>query len=96
MDTYTRFLWWIFGSSAGALSRIRIVSALREQPRNAFQLAEDLHLDYSTVRHHLRVMESNRLVEAAGPRYGKVYTLSQSLEDHWPQMEEIIERSKRK
>ena len=96
VDSYTRSLWWMFASSAGALSRVRIVSALRERPRNALQLSKDLGLDYGTIRHHLRVLEKNRLIEAGGPAYGRVYSLSQNLDDHWQVMERILERVRTK
>ncbi|MDE1819856.1 MAG: winged helix-turn-helix transcriptional regulator [Euryarchaeota archaeon] len=70
--------------------------ALHDRPRNAFQLCKDLALDYSTVQHHLRILTENHLVDGAGPRYGRVYVPSQSLEDHWKVMEEILERSERR
>lgn len=92
MDSYTRSLWWMFGSSAGARSRIRIVQTLRKMPMNALQLSQELGLDYGTVRHHLKVLESNRLIEGGGQSYGRVYAIAQSLEDHWKVMEEILAR----
>jgi hypothetical protein len=35
VDSFSRVLWWLFSSSAGATSRGRIVVALRVQPMNA-------------------------------------------------------------
>ncbi len=89
MDSIERILHWLFESSAGALTRIRIVRAIREKPRNALQLAEALGLDYTTVRHHLRVLEKNGLLSTAGERYGQVYFLSTSMESHWGVFERI-------
>jgi len=89
VDSVERVLWWLFGSSAGAATRIRIILAIRQQPRNALQLAEALGLDYTTVRHHLGVLVKNGLVSTAGDRYGQVYFLSSSMESHWSVFEKI-------
>ena len=90
MDSVERILWWLFGSSAGASTRIRLMKVIREQPQNALRLAEALRLDYTTVRHHLRVLEKNGLVATAGDRYGQVYFLSSSMESHWDVFERIV------
>ena len=68
--------------------------ALKEQPRNAQQLSQYLKLDYSTIRHHLGVLEKNRLVITEGEKYGKVYFLSDSMESHWAQFETILSKLK--
>jgi DNA-binding transcriptional ArsR family regulator len=95
VDSLERVLWWLFAGSAGAETRSRVLRAIREQPRNAQQLAHALDLDYTTVRHHLRVMERNGLVTTTGDRYGKLYFLSNSMESHWEIFERILERTKR-
>lgn len=92
MDGFTRLLWWLLSSSAGATSRATLLRALREEPRNAQQLAVALHLDYSTVRHHLRVLVANHLVESTGAHYGQVYSVSATLEARWADLEHILER----
>jgi len=55
--------------------RPRILRALDERPRNANQLAEDLALDYKTIRHHLDVLGDNGIVQDSGDDYGAVYLL---------------------
>ncbi len=95
MDSLERILWWLFAGSAGADTRTRVLRAIREQPRNAQQLAQALGLDYTTVRHHLRVMEKNGLITTTGDRYGKLYFLSGSMESHWEIFEVILQKSKR-
>ena len=69
-----------------------IISSLKEEPRNTQQLSDVLKMDYTTVRHHLRILESNRLVTTAGERYGKVYFLSEAMEEHWKVLESTIKR----
>ncbi len=49
-------LWYVLSGTRGGANRARILRALDERPRNANQLAEDLDLDYKTVRHHLEVL----------------------------------------
>jgi len=91
VDSVERILWWLCGSSIGAATRVRMLLAIRERPRNALQLAEALDVDYTTVRHHLRVLGRNGLVTPAGERYGQVYFLSSSMESHWDAFERIVE-----
>lgn len=69
--------------------------AIREQPRNAQQLSQALNLDYTTVRHHLRVMESNRIVLTEGEKYGKIYFVSETIESHWDKLQEILKKTRR-
>lgn len=71
---------------------MRIVRALRDEPRNAQQLSEALRLDYTTVRHHLRVLRQNRMLDVGGEGYGQVYFLSPTLEERWVDLEGLVAR----
>jgi len=93
LDGVQQLIWWLFQSSAGGPTRLRLVRTLREEPRNAQQLSLALGLDYTTVRHHLRVLQRNHLLETRGDRYGQVYFLAATLEDRWPALEEIVSRA---
>jgi DNA-binding transcriptional ArsR family regulator len=95
VDSFSRVLWWLFSSSAGAATRARIVAAVRSEPKNAQQLANDLSLDYTTVRHHLKVLRENYLVETTGEHYGQVYSLAPSLEGRWAELESIVRRHRK-
>lgn len=94
LDAFERLLWWLFAGSAGARTRAEVLRALREQPRNAQQLSLALGLDYTTIRHHLRVMLENHIVVTEGESYGKLYFVSDSMEAHWSSLEAILERSR--
>jgi len=96
VDSIDRVLWWLFGSSAGAGTRARVALAIREEPRNAQQLAQALALDYTTVRHHLRVLSENGLVVTAGARYGQVYFLAGPFESHWETFDRIVSKMRAK
>lgn len=85
-------LWYVLSGTRGGANRARILRALDERPRNANQLAEDIDLDYKTVRHHLEVLEENNIVTDSGDGYGKVYLPSESARVHWETAEEVIEK----
>jgi DNA-binding transcriptional ArsR family regulator len=95
VDDFERLLWWLFQSSSGAETRVKVVRAIRAQPRNAQRIADELGMDYTTIRHHLNVLVSNRLVDRAGDRYGQVYFLSSTLESRWAALEAIAARRPR-
>ncbi len=92
VDSYSRVLWWLFSSSAGASTRGRIAVAIRHEPKNAQQLATELSLDYTTVRHHLKVLGENGVIESTGPHYGQVYSLAALAEARWIELEAILKR----
>jgi len=84
-------LWYVLTGTRGGENRIRILRALDQRPRNANQLAEDLDLDYKTVRHHLDVLEENGICQDSGDDYGAVYLPTDRARKHWETIEEIME-----
>jgi len=84
-------LWYVLSGTRGGPNRVRILHALSERPRNPNQLAEDLDLDYKTVRHHLDVLTDNGLVTSSGDEYGAVYLPTDRVEHHWETVEKITE-----
>jgi DNA-binding transcriptional ArsR family regulator len=84
-------LWYLLASSRGGDTRVRILRALEERPRNANQLATELDLDYTTIRHHLEVMREDNVVRKAGGDYGAVYLFTDQVEANWETLEEILE-----
>ena len=82
-------LQWLIAGTRGGVNRARIINAISEEPLNANQLRNLLEVDYRTVRHHLEVLEKNGLVTSVGERYGKMYFLSQDLEENFDVFEEI-------
>jgi DNA-binding transcriptional ArsR family regulator len=93
MDPFERLLWWLFAGSTGASTRAEVLRAVRAQPTNAQQLSQMLGLDYTTVRHHLRVLEKNNLVLTEGDKYGKLYFVSDLMESNWDKLEEILRKT---
>ncbi|WP_129116934.1 ArsR/SmtB family transcription factor [Halegenticoccus tardaugens] len=85
-------LWYVLTGTRGGKNRVRVLRALDERPRNANQLAEDLDLDYKTIRHHLDVLMDNDMVQNSGDGYGAVYLPSDRLRHHWEIVETITEQ----
>jgi DNA-binding transcriptional ArsR family regulator len=65
---------------------------IKEEPMNANQLGEVLGVDYRTIRHHLEILEKNKLVTSMGERYGKIYFLSVDLEQNFVVFQDIWEK----
>ncbi|MBX0284986.1 ArsR/SmtB family transcription factor [Haloarcula salinisoli] len=84
-------LWYVLTSTRGGANRIRILRALDERPRNANRLAEELDLDYKTVRHHLDVLEENDILTDSGDDYGAVYLPTDRVRNYWDTVEQIME-----
>jgi len=84
-------LWYVLTGTRGGPNRVRLLRAVDERPRNANQLAEDLGLDYKTVRHHLDVLVDNGIVESSGDDYGAIYLPTDRVRQHWDTVEDIVE-----
>ncbi len=85
-------LGWLIAGTRGGPTRAKIILALKESPQNANQLATQLKMDYKTMRHHLEVLEKNRIITSVGDRYGATYFLSQMMEDNFSEFEEIAKK----
>jgi DNA-binding transcriptional ArsR family regulator len=89
MDAVKKLLWWLIAGSVGGENRAKIIHLLKKQPYNANQLTDALNLDYKTIRHHIEVLEKNNLITTIGSGYGKMYCLSQLLEDNFDVFNDI-------
>jgi len=89
MDALVRLFWWLFSRSTGASTRFEVLRAVRQEPRNAMQLSQALNMDYTTIRHHLGILEKNRLVLTEGGKYGKLYFVSEMMDTNWNKLEEV-------
>lgn len=83
-------LWYLLASSRGGPTRVRILEALEERPQNANQLATELDLDYTTVRHHLDLLVDNNVLERTDDDYAAVYLFTDQVESNWATVEEIL------
>lgn len=89
---FTHIIQWIIGGTRGGFNRARIIKALNDTPQNAHKLSQLLGVDYSTIRHHVEVMEKNGLLTSVGDRYGKLYFMSDRMLENYSFFEEIWEK----
>jgi len=85
-------LGWLIAGTRGGITRARIIRTLKETPQNANQLASLLKMDYRTIRHHLKILQKNRIITSAGDRYGTTYFLSPVMEKNYALFEEIVNK----
>ena len=83
-------LWYVLASSRGGPTRVRILRAIEERPRNANQLATELEMDYTTIRHHLDVLMENNVLRRSGDEYAAVYLFTDQVRSNWDVVEEIL------
>ena len=76
----SKLLFYLFTSTRGGFTRLKIIMLLLERPYNTHQLAKKLGLDYKAVQHHMEVLEKNNMVLKIGEKYGAIFHLSTFLE----------------
>jgi len=96
-DKQTRkLLLYLFTSTRGGFTRLRIIMHLLNQPYNTHQLAKVLVLDYKAVQHHMKVLQKNNMVSKIGEKYGAIFHLSNFLEININALNEAIDKLDRK
>ena len=92
MRSLKYLLGWLIAGTRGGPTRAKIIESLKETPQNANQLASSLKMDYKTMRHHLEVLEKNKIITSVGDRYGSTYFLTQTMEENYSMFEEIMKK----
>ena len=87
-----QLLGWLITGTKGGKTRAKIIKSVKNNPRNANQLATQLKVDYKTIRHHLTILEKNKLVIPVGTHYSTVYFLSQPMEENYFVFQEITNK----
>jgi DNA-binding transcriptional ArsR family regulator len=85
-------LGWLIAGTRGGVTRAKILETLRENPQNANQLANLLGMDYRTIRHHLKILQKNRIITSVGNGYGNTYFLSTEMDENYGIFEEILNK----
>lgn len=89
-----RVLWWLILGTKGGINRAKIIKKLNERPYNANQLTEQLNLSYMTIRHHIKILEDSKVIKSTGKKYGKMYFLSDTMENNYDNFEMIWKQVK--
>ncbi|QDI89316.1 ArsR family transcriptional regulator [Candidatus Nitrosopumilus sp. SW] len=96
-DKQTRkLLFYLFTSTRGGFTRLRIIMSLLDKPYNTHQLSQELELDYKAIQHHMKVLEKNNMVSKIGEKYGAIFHLSNFLEINISALDEAIDKLDRK
>ena len=92
-DKQTRkLLFYLFTSTSGGFTRLRIIMSLLDKPYNTHQLSQELELDYKAIQHHMKVLEKNNMVSKIGEKYGAIFHLSNFLEMNISALDEAIDK----
>lgn len=92
MKYMEKLLWWLITGKRGGINRARIIKALNDRPFNANQLSKELNLDYKTIRHHIRILEENKIIKSSGDEYSKLYFLTDEVEKNYDIFNEIWDK----
>lgn len=87
-------MWYLFAGMRGGPTRIKIMDFLLDRPYNMNQLSKELKMDYKTIRHHIKVLEQNRLITSEEKKYGTIYFPTQLFEQHKEIFDEIKSKIK--
>ncbi|OED29628.1 winged helix-turn-helix domain-containing protein [Methanosphaera sp. WGK6] len=85
-----KILLWLILGTKGGLNRAKIIKKLKERPYNLNQLSKELDLNYRTVSHHISKLEEMNIVESYGKSYGKMYFLTDKINETYEDFEEIL------
>lgn len=89
LDNYKRILWYVFATTRGGPTRIKILELLSERPYNMNQLSTKLGADYKTIQHHIKILDNNKVIVADEKKYGTIYFPSQYFEQTRATFDEI-------
>jgi predicted transcriptional regulator len=96
-DPYMKELFTsIFTGMSGRYTRMRIICAITEVPMNALELSKKLELDYKTIQHNIKVLESNTLIVREGEGYGDLFFPSDLISSNLPTLYKVIRRVEKK
>ncbi|MGA3289798.1 MAG: winged helix-turn-helix domain-containing protein [Candidatus Bathyarchaeia archaeon] len=89
-----QLLGWLITGTKGGKTRAQIIKILKKTPQNSNQLATLLKVNYKTIRHHVAILEKNKLIISAGDHYSTAYFLSELMEENYVLFEEITSKTK--
>jgi predicted transcriptional regulator len=82
----------VFTGMSGRYTRMRIICAITEEPLNARELSKKLELDYKTIQHNIKVLESNSLIVRVGEGYGDLFFPSDLISSNLPTLYKVIKK----
>ncbi|MFW6040549.1 MAG: PAS domain S-box protein [Thermoplasmatota archaeon] len=96
MKNLEQKLAFLLLGQAGGENRSKIIELLKDRPYNINQIANELSLNYMTVKYHVnKLIENNILISSKYGDYGKVYFLNELLENNFEVYEDIVNKRNR-
>ncbi|MFB5620161.1 MAG: ArsR family transcriptional regulator [Nitrosopumilus sp.] len=84
--------WYLFATSKGAKTRIKIMNLIQNRPYNTHQISQDLKMDYKAIKHHMQILEKNNIIGKFDAQYGATFYLSSLFEENKVLFDEITAR----
>ena len=82
----------VFTGMSGRYTRMRIICAITEEPMNTLELSKKLEMDYKTIQHNIKVLESNSLIVREGEGYGDLFFPSDLISSNLPTLYKVIRK----
>ena len=86
----------VFTGMSGRYTRMRIICAITEEPMNTLEISKNLEMDYKTIQHNIKVLESNSLIVREGEGYGDLFFASELITSNLPTLYKVIRRVEQK
>ena len=86
----------VFTGMSGRYTRMKIICAITEEPMNTLELSKKLEMDYKTIQHNIKVLESNSLIVREGEGYGDLFFPSELISSNLPTLYKVIRRVEEK
>jgi predicted transcriptional regulator len=84
--------WYLFATSKGAKTRIKIINLLQRQPHNTNRISQELMMDYKAIKHHIQILEKNNIIGKFDAQYGAAFYPSTVFEENKNLFDEIVSR----
>ena len=82
----------VFTGMSGRYTRMRIICAITEEPMNTLKISKKLDLDYKTIQHNIKVLESNSFIVRKGDGYGDLFFPSDLISSNLPTLYKVIQK----
>ena len=80
----------VFTGMSGRYTRMRIICAITEEPMNTLEISKKLGLDYKTIQHNIKVLESHNFIVRKGEGYGDLFFPSDLISSNLPTLYLVI------
>ena len=84
--------WYLFVTTKGAKTRIKIMNLIRNQPYNTHKISQELAMDYKAIKHHIEILEKNNIIGRFDAQYGATFFPSAIFEENQNLYDELVSR----